>query len=58
MSRYRMRGPRSGMLQGEDDDLAYEEFSDEDVVTTGKKLRDEDVDSEDSYEIGRNFEVA
>ena len=54
MSRYRMRGPRSGMLQGEDDgdEIEYEEFSDDDVVTTGKILRDDDLDSEDSCEIG------
>ena len=45
------------MLHGEEDDLAYEEFSDDDIVSTGKKLRDDDVDSEDSYEIGMNFVI-
>ena len=42
------------MVLGEDDDLADEEFSDDEIVSTGKKLRDEDLDSEDSYEIGMN----
>ena len=55
MSRYRIRGPQSGMMPGDDDDLVYDEFSDDDVTVTGKKLKEDDLDSEDSYEIGTLF---
>ena len=50
MSRYRIRGPRSGMMDGGDDDLEYAEFSDDEVDTGEKDVKD--TDSEDSYEIG------
>lgn len=52
MSRYRIGGPQSGMMKGEDDGVGDDEFSDDEIVTTGKELREDDLDSEDSYEIG------
>ena len=50
MSRYRIGGPRSGIMKGGVDELDYDEFSDEELEATGRRVKD--TDSEDSYEIG------
>jgi len=54
MSRYRIRGQRSGVTPPLDDEnLMYEEFTDDDEIDGTYDI--DDADSDTSYERGKNL---